>query len=101
MAKIITLYVTRIIGVKNKTQGLKISDELSKLIEERLRTNPKELIKVIINLDQNAKIVEATRNLSNAGLDVESTIPGAIPILAGAVAAIDIAELAKKSGKKN
>ena len=81
-------------------EDLKISDELSKLIDERLKTNPNELIKVIINLDENAELEAATRSLTNAGLDVESTIPGPVRIVAGFVAANKIPELAKKSEVK-
>lgn len=75
----------------------KISDELSKVIEERLKTNPNELIKVIINLDENAELEEAARGLTTRGVEVESTIPGPVPIVAGSVAANKIPELAKKS----
>jgi hypothetical protein len=78
-------------------EDLKISDELSKLIEERLKTNPDELIKVIINLDENVELEEAARSLTSGGVEVESTIPGPVPIVAGSVAANKIPELAKKS----
>ena len=78
-------------------EDLKISDELSRLIEEKLKTNPDELIKVIINLDENVELEEVARSLTSGGVDVESTIPGPVPIVAGSVAANKIPELAKKS----
>lgn len=81
-------------------QDAKITDELSKLVEERLKTNPNELIKVIINLDESADVEEVASNLSKAGLNVGSTIPGPVPIVAGAVAAKDILQLTKESKVK-
>jgi hypothetical protein len=78
----------------------KISDELSKLVEERMKTNPNEVIKVIINLDENVDLEETARSLTSGGVDVESTIPGPVPIVAGSVAADKIPELTKKSGVK-
>ena len=81
-------------------EDLKISDELSKLIEEKLKSNPNEFIKVIINLDDNVDLEETARSLTSGGVEVESTIPGPLPIVAGSVSANKIHELTKKSGVK-
>ena len=78
----------------------RIADELSKQVKKSLKANPNQMFKVIINLREDANLEEVIRTLSKSGLEVVSTIPGPVPIVAGSVAAKDISQLAQESRVK-
>jgi len=68
----------------------RIADELSKQVKKSLKANPNQMFKVIINLREDANLEEVIRTLSKSGLEVVSTIPGPVPIVAGIPLSVSI-----------
>jgi hypothetical protein len=77
---------------------IKISDELTSIIRDKLETTPDEEIRIIISISKGVAMEDVKNELIKNGLRIETMIQGPVQVVSGTISVKKISQLVKVSG---
>jgi hypothetical protein len=77
---------------------IKISDELTSIIRDKLETTPDEEIRIIISISKGVAMEDVKNELIKNGLRIETMIQGPVQVVSGTISVKKISQLVKVPG---